>query len=317
MKPIGLDKINQALKPLNLNFKVAQYGYNAAQSVITFDPINLGWKPNREYIADFKRQYGYEPDSSDMYYDYDYQLLDDFIKSVKQSLSEFKVIDYEVSTEYRYVDVIVEYVGSVSKKPIKTQSKMTVTLMSPFDKLFPDIIVKAYNADKYYEKVIDERPNMVGEDVRDLLKKTFVNFMDTADIFYCCTLNDHNYLGYHTKTGIDLDFDEVFEKFKNQSEFEHLLNVLDTIIPYDTFVIYNSTEYADGLIIKFTQDQLAINNKVAESTIQEIKTYLEGYSELIRYSIQPKADFIDRAGNVGPQYFQIVIHPRIEKFIKF
>lgn len=78
--------------------------------IISFEPVDLDWTPSLEYISDFKAQYGYEPDSSDMYYDYDYLKYHNLQVQIENILGDmFEVSDWEVSTEYRFVECTAKF----------------------------------------------------------------------------------------------------------------------------------------------------------------------------------------------------------------
>ena len=180
--------------------------------------------------------------------------------------------------------------------------------------LFPNINVFAICDDKTYVKTIDVRENMVGEDVRDLLKKTFANFMDKADIFFCCTLNDSNYLGYHKANGTELNKQDVFEKFKNDSNWYKILQSIEQNLPGLTELYQDLIDDTgvDRIRLQMVdKNDYAIDGSFAESTIQEIKSILESYNIGYTMSILPKLGNFDIARMIIKPY------PKIERFLKF
>ena len=272
---------------------------------ISLDPIDLNWTHDQGYIADFESEYGYEPDSSDMYYEYDaglYYELQEYIK--KQFDSKYFTVDeWEVSTEYKYVEFRIE-------QTFTEENKSNIKQVP----LFPNINVFAIYDGKTYIKTIKQRENMVGEDVRDLLKKTFKDFLDKADIFFCCTLNDSNYLGYHSKLGLDLTKQDVFEKFIGDSNWYKILQSIENELPGETELYQDPTDDTgvDRIKVQFSSiEDYAIDGSFAQITIDEIKSILGSYNISYTMSILPKLGSFDRARIIIKPY------PKIEKFLKF
>lgn len=309
MSYISINNIKARLDSLKEQFNF-EYIVNEIKGVsgewyVSLDPIDLGWTPDTSYIADFKSQYGYGPDSSNMYYDYDWKKKDNFEKALKRVFPEqyFTIDEFDVSTEYCYVEF----------RLVQNSEEQSTKYDSDDTKLFPTINVLAYNNGKMYDKTIEERPNMVGEDVRDLLKKTFVNFLDTSDIFYCCTLNDSNYLGYHSKDNIDYEKFEVFEKFERYSNWEKILEIIQNELPGITAL----DTIENKITIKFEPDYYAFSNNIAEYTIDEIKRVLRDFNTNIRYSINIMNNLTPKDNFRNNKYIVIQFYPKIEKFIKF
>ena len=271
---------------------------------ISLDPIDLNWTPDQGYIADFQSQYGYEPD--DMYYEYDAGLYHELQEYVKEQFdSKYFIIDeWEVSTEYQYVEFRIEQ--SI------TEDKNNVDLKQAL--LFPNINVFAICDGKTYVKTIEQRENMVGEDVRDLLKKTFKQFLDKADIFFCCTLNGSNYLGYHKANGTELTKYEVFEKFVSDSNWHKILQDIEYELPGLTELYQDLSDDTgiDRIRLQMAgSDDYAIDGSFAQTTIIEIKSILESYNIGYTMSILPKLGNFDIARMIIKPY------PRIEKFLNF
>lgn len=102
--------INKLNKDYTAKFVVNELKDSVNEFCISFEPVDLGWTPNLEYIADFKSQYGYEPDSSDMYYDYDYIKYNNLQLQIENILGDlFEVSEWEVSTEYQFVECVVKF----------------------------------------------------------------------------------------------------------------------------------------------------------------------------------------------------------------
>ena len=272
---------------------------------ISLDPVDLDWVPDQGYIADFKSEYGYEPDDSNMYYDYDTNLYLELQEYVKEQFDSkyFTLSNWEVSTEYRYVEFTLE-------QSFAEENKSENIKQEP---LYPNINVFAICDDKTYVKTIEKRDNMVGEDVRDLLKKTFANFMDKADIFFCCTLNGSNYLGYHKANGIELTKYEVFEKFVNDSNWYKILQSIEQNLPSLTKLYQDLTDdnFVDRIRLQLADNEYAIDGSFAETTKQEIKSILESYNIGYTMSILPKLGNFDIARMIIKPY------PKIERFLKF
>ncbi len=273
---------------------------------ISLDPIDLDWTPDQGYIADFKSQYGYEPDSSDMYYDYDAGLYYELQEIIKEQFDSkyFTLSEWEVSTEYQYVEFTLE-------QSFTEENKSENIKQEP---LFPNINVFAICDGKTYVKTIEQRENMVGEDVRDLLKKIFKDFLHKADIFFCCTLNDSNYLGYHKANGIELTKYEVFEKFVNDSNWYKILQSIEQNLPGLTELYQDLTDDTgvDRIRLQFaSKSEYAIDGSFAKSTIDEIKLILESYNIGYTMSILPKLGNFDIARMIIKPY------PKIERFLKF
>lgn len=274
---------------------------------ISLDPIDLNWEPDQGYIADFKSEYGYEPDDSNMYWEYDTNLYHELQERIKEQFDSklFTINEWEISTEYKYVEFRLEQLfEDIDSSFIDTTENI----------LFPNINVFAIYNGKTYIKTIDKRDNMVGEDVRDLLKKTFASFMDKADIYFCCTLNDSNYLGYHKANGTELTKYEVFEKFINSSNWYKILQNIEHNLPGETELYQDTTDDTgiDRIKLQFNSlDNYAIDGSFAQSTILEIKSILKDYNIGYTMSILPKLGSFDRARMIIKPY------PKIEKFIKF
>ena len=84
--------------------------------IVSLEPIDLDWEIDREYVSDFQEQYGYEPDSSDCYYTYDSNKVNELgrlIDNILEPLGFSSSHDYEISTEYRFVEFEIEYNGNI------------------------------------------------------------------------------------------------------------------------------------------------------------------------------------------------------------
>ena len=272
---------------------------------ISLDPIDLGWYEDTGYIADFKEQYGYEPDDSNMYWDYDTGLEHDLRERINELFKSkyFTISEWEVSTEYKYVEFTLE----------QSYEELEETPNNIDLKLYPNINVYAICEGKQYFKIIEKRDNMVGEDIRDLLIKTFKPFLHKADIYFCCTLNDSNYLGYHKADGSELEKCDVFNLMDKYSNWEEILKQVENELPGITelYVDPTSDDFVYRISLKFeSKDDYALGGKFAKSTNDEISKILN--NSPIRCTMSIMDNF-----KTGLQYMVIKPYPKIEKFLKF
>lgn len=77
---------------------------------ISLEPIDLDWEIDNAWAQDFQLQYGYAPEDN-FYYTYDSRKFDNLTSLIENILGPlgFSIKNWEVSTEYKYVEFEIEY----------------------------------------------------------------------------------------------------------------------------------------------------------------------------------------------------------------